>query len=355
VSAPALVRFGLIGCGGISTQHIEAMNAIDGARLVAVTSASAERARATGEKWGVPWTADLNELLARNDVDAVAVATPSGLHAEIALAALHRGKHVIVEKPLALSVGDVDLVIAEGQQQGRLVAAVSQRRFEPAMQVLHLAVAAGALGRTVLILAESLNYRPQSYYDSAAWRGTRALDGGVLMNQAIHEIDLVCWLGGQVQSIAAHIATLGHDMESEDAATVSIRFADGGLGAIVATTCATPGFEPEIRIYGDAGHVRIVGERPVEWAVPGFAAPLAEILDPGINPDTLAAPIWGTDSIGHMRQYADFVAAIQTGRQPAITGEDARHAVEVVTAAYESDRTGQTVVLSGSPTQNEPH
>lgn len=341
----APVRFGLVGCGGISAQHIEAINAIDGARLVAVSSASADRARAVGEKWGVPWTTDLEVMLARGDVDAVAVTTPSGFHVAVALAALRQGKHVIVEKPLALTVRDVDAVIAEGRRQGRLVAAVSQRRFEPAMRAVNEAVTAGAFGRIVLIVGESLNYRPQSYYDSAAWRGTQALDGGVLMNQSIHEIDLVCWFGGPVKSVAAHIATLGHEMESEDTATVSIRFANGGLGQIVATTCATPGFEQEIRIYGDAGHVRVVGERPVEWDVPGFPAPSAEMLDPGVDPDSLAAPTWGTDSIGHRRQYTDFVAAIGTGRQPEVSGEDARHAVEVVTAAYESDRTGQAVVL----------
>ena len=347
MSAATTVRFGLVGCGGISNQHIEAMNAIEGAQLVAVTSASAERARAAGEKWGVPWTAELDELLARDDVDAVAITTPSGFHAEIALAALRRGKHVIVEKPLALSVADADKVIAEGRRQDRLIAAVSQRRFEPVIQALQRAVAAGGLGRIALIVAESLNYRPQSYYDSAAWRGTRALDGGVLMNQAIHEVDLVCWLGGPVASVAAHVATLGHAMEAEDTATVSLRFANGGLGEIVATTCAAPGFDQEIRIYGDAGHVRIVGEQPVEWEIPGFPPPSPEMLDPGIDPDTLAAPTWGTDSIGHTRQYADFVAAIQTGRPPAISGEDARRAVEVVTAAYESDRTGQAILLPG--------
>ena len=341
------MRFGLVGCGGISTQHIEAMNAVDGAQLVAVTSASTARAKATGEKWGVPWTADLDELLGREDIDAVTVTTPSGLHARIALAALRRGKHVLVEKPLALSVADVDELIAEGRRQGRLVAAVSQRRFEPVMGALQRAVAAGGFGRIALIMGASLNYRPQSYYDSAAWRGTRALDGGVLMNQAIHEVDLVCWLGGPVASVAAHIATLGHRMESEDTATVGLRFTNGALGEIVATTCATPGFDQEVRVYGDAGHARIVGERPIEWEVPGIAAPSATMLDPEIDRSSLSAPTWGTDSIGHTRQYADFVAAIRSGRQPAIAGADARRAIEVVTAAYESDRIGRTVELPG--------
>jgi predicted dehydrogenase len=354
VTGERLIRFGLAGTGGISNQHVEAMRATDGAQLVAVTSASPDRARAAADKWGVAWSASLDDLLARDDIDAIAVTTPSGFHAGIALAAVRAGKHVIVEKPLALTVADADELIEAGRRTGRLIGAISQRRFEPAIRALHDAVAAGALGGIALVIAESLNYRPQSYYDSAAWRGTRALDGGVLLNQAIHEIDLVCWLGGPVASVAAHIATLGHEMESEDTATVSLRFAGGGLGEIVATTCATPGFEQEVRVYGDAGHVRIVGEVPVEWEVPGVPAPSSADLDPGIDPTTLAAATWGTDSIGHMRQYADFVDAIRTGRPPAIAGEDARHAVEVVNAAYESDRTGQALDLRGGATQTSP-
>ena len=345
VSPAPVVRFGLVGCGGISTQHIEAMNAVEGARLVAVSSASAARARTAGERWGVPWTTDLDELLARDDIDAIAVTTPSGFHAEVALAALRRGKHVLVEKPAALSVDDVDRLISEGRRQGRLVGAILQRRFEPAVRALREALSAGALGRIVLIVGESINHRPQSYYDSAGWRGTRALDGGVLMNQAIHEIDLVCWLGGPVTSIAAHVATLGHAMEAEDTATVTIRFANGTLGEIVATTCATPGIEQEVRVYGDTGHVRILGEEPAEWNVPGVPRPGPEELGAGLVPDAMSPATWGTDAVGHVRQYADFVEAIRVGRRPAITAEDARRSIAVVTAAYESDRTGQAVVL----------
>ena len=345
MASSAPVRFGLVGCGGISTQHIEAMRAIDGAELVAVTSTSVERARAAGERWGVPWTTDQEALLGRDDIDVVAVTTPSGFHAEVTLAALRHGKHVIVEKPIALSVADADRVIEEGHRQGRWIAAISQRRFEPAIQALKQAVDAGAFGRIALVVVESVNYRPQSYYDSPAWRGTIALDGGVLMTQAIHEIDLACWLGGPVQSVAAHVATLGHEMEAPDTATVSLRFASGTLAEVVATTCALPGFDQEVRIYGDAGHVRIVGERPTEWAVPGFPEPTEEMLDPGISPDELAEPTWGTDSIGHTRQYRDLVAAIREGRPPAITAEDGRRAIQVVTAAHESDRTGRAIVL----------
>jgi predicted dehydrogenase len=342
------LTFGLVGCGAISTQHLEAIEAIDGARLGGVVSASAERARSVGEAHGVPWTTDLAELLGRADIDAVSIMTPSGLHPSQALAALAHGKHVLVEKPLALSVRDAEAVIELGRARGLTVGTISQRRFEPVIQTLHTAVQAGALGTISLILAEGLYHRPQSYYDSAAWRGTIALDGGVLMNQAIHVIDLVRWLGGPVRSVAGHVATRTHVMEAEDVATISLAFASGGLGAIVATTSATAESPTELRVYGDAGHVRIVGEAAVEWDVPGFAVPSPEATTPGPAPSRTPTATWGTTASGYLRQYTDFVSAIRTGRPPAVTGSDGRNAVEIVTAAYEASREGHAVVLSGS-------
>lgn len=346
LGSPPIVRFGLVGSGTISAQHVEAIRAVDGAELVAVESSSIAHARAAGERWGVPWTTDLIELLSRDDVDAIAICTPSGLHAQEALAALRHGKHVVVEKPLALSVADADAVIAEGHRASRLVATISQRRFEPVMQALRAAVLAGAFGRIALIIGEGLYHRPQSYYDSAAWRGTLAMDGGVLMNQAIHMVDLVRWIGGPVASVAGHVATLGHEMEAEDTATVSLRFSDGALGAIVATTCAEPGFAQELSVYGDRGHVRIVGKTAVDWAPAFEAASSVPAPDSSsVWAGSLAPPTWGTDATGHIRQYADVIAAIREGRAPAVTGEDGRDAVEIVTAAYDADRSGRAVTL----------
>jgi predicted dehydrogenase len=345
---PPPLTFGIVGCGAISTQHLEAIDTIEAARLGGVVSASAERARAVGELWGVPWTTELDELLDRADIDAVAIMTPSGLHPSQALAAIAHDKHVLVEKPIALSVHDADAVIAEGGKRGLTVATVSQRRFEPVMAALHAAVAAEAFGVVSLILTEGLYRRPQAYYDSSPWRGTIALDGGVLMNQAIHVIDLVRWLGGPVRSVAAHVATRTHDMEAEDTAAVSLQFGSGALGAIVATTSATPEFPPELRIYGDAGHVRIVGEAAVEWDVPGHAAPEPDSPAEAVAATAGGSATWGTTAAGHVRQYADFISAIRTGRPPAVTGIDGRNAVEIVTAAYESSRSGRAVVLAGA-------
>ena len=344
------VGFGVVGLGAISVQHIEAIRAVGGSRLAAVMTRSPDKARAIGERAGVPWTTDLNELLAREDVDAVTICSPSGLHPGQALAALRAGKHVLVEKPIALTVRDADEVIAEAVRNGRIVSTVSQRRFEPVVVATREAVRSGALGRMVLIVAEGLYHRPQSYYDSAAWRGTIAMDGGVLMNQGIHLVDLVRWIGGPVTSVAGSVATLGHEMEAEDTAAVSLRFENGSLGSIVMTTCAEPVFDSELRIYGDAGHIRIVGEEAVEWPGNLDVAVSAPSPTAGDATPISDAKTWGTSASTYVPQYADLVGAILDGRPPAVTGEDGRDAVAIITAAYEASRTRRAVeVMRGAP------
>jgi len=338
----APIGIAVVGCGTISAQHLAAIAAVEGARMVGVVSAHAERARAVGEAHGVPWTTALDDLLAQDDVDAVAICTPSGLHAEQALAALRTGRHVLVEKPLALSVADADRLVSSGRQRARVVATVSQRRFEPIMQAVRQAVVAGAFGRIAVISAAGRYHRAQSYYDSAAWRGTRDLDGGVLMNQAIHLVDLMCWFGGPVLSVSGQVATLAHAMEAEDTATVGMRFASGALGEIIATTTLRLEHPPELSIHGTAGHVRIVAEEAVEWDL--LTPPPASVhgIDPHGRDAVAGSPLASAD---YVRQYTDFVAAIRDRRPPYVTGDDGRRAVQVVTAAYESDRTGRAVPL----------
>lgn len=339
------IRFGLIGAGAISTQHLEALDAIPGARITAIASATADKARTAGERWGVPWTTDIEELLGREDVDAVSIATPSGLHPDQALASLRHGKHVLIEKPIALSNADARAVVDEARQRGLTAGTVSQRRFEPVVRAVRDAVAGDALGRLSMIVAEGFYFRPQSYYDSASWRGTLDLDGGVLMNQAIHTIDLLRWIGGPVASVAGNVATRTHEMEAEDTATASLRFASGALGAILATTCAAREQPTELRVHGERGLIRLVGDEIAEWDVPGRDKP-------GSNSDGAAAPVstgtatWGTNATGYVRQYTDFVEAIRDHRPPAVTADDGAAAVEIVLAAYESSRTGRAIELA---------
>jgi predicted dehydrogenase len=342
------IRFGLVGAGAISTQHLEALEAVGGARIAGIASASSERARAAGERWGVPWTTSVEELLGRDDVDAVAIATPSGLHPNQALAALRHGKHVLIEKPIALSNADAREVVTEAARRGLVAGTVSQRRFEPNVRAVRDAVAGGALGKVAMVVAEGFYYRPQTYYDSAPWRGTIELDGGVLMNQAIHTIDLLRWIGGPVARVTANVATITHRMEAEDTASVSIRFVGGALGAILATTCAATERPTELRIHGERGLIRLVGEDIAEWEVPDLARPPAEARA-GVENASAATATWGTNATGYVRQYTDFIEAIRDGRPPAVTAADGAAAVEIVLAAYESSRSGRAVEVGAGP------
>lgn len=336
------VGYGLIGCGAISVQHTEAIAATPGARLAAVASRSAESSRMTGERWAAPWYTDVRELLARPDVDVAVICTPSGLHAEQALLALEHGKHVLIEKPIALSLADADRVLAAGRAGGLQVAVVSQRRLEPALQTLHTALRQGALGQIVLVEAAVRFWRDQAYYDSAQWRGTVAMDGGAVLNQGIHLVDLLRWLMGPVHSVAGHTATLLHRMEAEDVATASIRFASGALATLTATTCAYPGFSQELRIYGQHGYVHLIDQALAAWEVPGVPAPAA-----AAGAGTGAADPRAIGSVGHARQYADLTAALQRGQAPAVTGEHGRQALALALAVYESSQTGKSITLEG--------
>jgi predicted dehydrogenase len=283
------------------------------------------------------------------DVDAVTISSPSGLHPGQALAALRHGKHVLIEKPIALSVEAADEVAGEARARGLVAATVSQRRFEPVTRAIHEAVTSGALGRVAMLVVEGFYHRPQAYYDSAAWRGTLELDGGVLMNQAIHMIDLLRWIGGPVERVSAEVATIGHRMEAEDTATVSLRFSSGALGAILATTCAPVEQPTTLRIHGERGHIHLVGEEVAAWAVPDRPAPAA--VAPG---EADGAPgrsaTWGTSAVGYLRQYTDFIGAVRESRDPAVTAEDGAAAVEIIAAAYASSRTGRAVTLAGGTT-----
>lgn len=335
------IGFGLVGAGSIALQHAEAIAATPGARLVAVASRSENSARRAGEAWGVEWYLDLEAMLQRPDLDVAVILSPSGLHVEQALMALRHSKDVVIEKPLALTLESADALLRESRARGLTVATISQRRFEPVMQAVHRAVQAGALGEIALVEGTARFHRGQEYYDSADWRGTVALDGGALMNQGIHMVDLVRWIMGEPVSVSGHVATLAHRMEAEDVATASIRFRNGALGTVVATTCAYPGFEQELRIFGTKGHIHIVGQEAVTWQVEGLDAPVAEGRAGSGASDPRAI-----GSEGHRRQYADITTALRERRAPSVTGEHGREALELVLAVYESSRTGRTVVLS---------
>ncbi|HEU5101406.1 MAG TPA: Gfo/Idh/MocA family oxidoreductase [Roseiflexaceae bacterium] len=337
--------FGIVGAGMVARYHATAIERTPGARLVAVCRPNRARAEETAARFGVPCLADYPALLARDDVEAVCICTPSGMHAEQTIAAARAGKHVLVEKPMALTLADADAMIDACAQAGVLLGVALQRRTEPDFQRLRAAIAAGELGRLVLGSVSVPYMRAQSYYDSAAWRGTWALDGGgALMNQGIHLIDLLLWLMGDATEARASAATLAHDIEVEDCITAALRFGNGALGSVMATTAAAPGFPHRVEIYGDRGGVQIEGEQIVRWEgenhvqAPGASTESREPIAAGAG----SSPT-GIGAVGHTRLLADFAAAIRERRDPLVPGAEGRRALALVLAIYESARTGSVM------------
>lgn len=340
--------FGLIGTGVISTFHARAIASLPGARLVAVTDVEHDRARSFAAAHECVAEPDLDALLARDDIDVVSVCVPSGLHAEVGVRAAAAGKHLVVEKPLDVTLDAADRLISAARTAGVLMTVISQHRFDPGLIELRRLLDEGQLGRLVLGEASTKWYRSQAYYDSAAWRGTWALDGGSLMNQGIHYADLLLWSMGSVAEVTALFATQTHQIEVEDAALAVLRFASGAVGTIVASTAVFPGFAQRLEISGTAGTVVVEDgeisrcELSSDSAEPGQSASVTARRS---TPAAAAAAPADLEVASHAGQISDLLHAIDEGRAPLVTGEDGRAALEIVCAIYASAREGRTVRL----------
>ena len=249
----ATLRVAIVGCGRIAGNHLRAIADADRAAIAAVCDLDAERAAPYGESFGVPWYTNYHEMLAAERVDVVSILTPSGMHPRHALDVLERyRKHVVIEKPMALRLADLDRLRAAAARVGRRVFPVYQNRFNAAVRKVQTEVHAGALGRPSLGTVRVRWCRPQRYYDQSVWRATWALDGGCLTNQGIHYVDLLLHLMGDVESVFAFKATAFARIEVEDTLVASLRFASGALGQIEVTTSARPqDFEAEVSVLGE--------------------------------------------------------------------------------------------------------
>lgn len=319
------VRFGLLGCGAVSAKHVEAFSHVNNASLVAVADPLEDRARAAAVRVGADVYSDYRFILERHDIDAVIIATPSGLHAKMALEALEAQKHVLVEKPMAMTIQDADRMIEMARSNRKNLGVVYHNRFNRASRVLKAALDDGQLGKLVCGTVSVKWYRPQQYYTDSGWRGTEAMDGGVLMNQAIHHIDLLLWYMGEVTELSGYRATLGHDMEMEDTAVVSLRFRSGALGSVEATTCAYPeNLEETLTIIGTRGSVIMGGKKLdsfAHWCVPAHS-----VLD-GLE----TRPPW----YGHYEVLKDFVEGVIDHRPPLVDGVEGRKSLAFVRTVYE--------------------
>lgn len=339
------MNFGLVGCGAISETHVGAINGGEGRQLVAVCDEVESRAKALGVKHGVAWFSDLSQFL--KEVDAVAVCVPSGLHNAVAVAAAREGKHVVVEKPVEVNFAAAVELIEEVERAGVHHACISQHRFAPDILRVKEAIASGEGGK--LVQADGYNkwYRSQGYYDSGGWRGTWELDGGgALMNQGVHYLDLLQWIGGGISAVRAITRTAAHQIEVEDTMCALIEFNCGAVGVFQASTAAFPGFAERLEFHCEHGAILIEADRVKVWDIDPDGASAGfygrgVMQQPAPNVQTMggeAAPnplIWGDL---HTMQYDDFVTSFEEGRPAAVSCRDALEPLKVILAIYESGR-----------------
>ncbi len=346
------VRFAIVGCGVIGQSHARFLEAVPGAQLVAVADVIPERARALAENHGCDWYDNVEDLLRRDDVEVVNVCTISGTHADVAIPALEAGKHVVVEKPLEITVERCNQIIEAAERTGRKLATIYQYRFEVPYRKMRAAVQEGKLGRLTMGDMYMKIYRSQAYYDAGGWRGTWKYDGGgALMNQGIHFVDQIQWIMGGISAVKAYTGTLAHRMETEDTAVAAVRFRNGALGVIEATTTAFPGLWSRLEVTGDRGAIALENGqfRVMYWAeteeemnVGHYGLRLDLSAEPSRDIDIGDVP---ENAHGHVLQLQDMVAAVREDRPPAVDGYAGREAVAIIRAIYHSAQTGEEVTI----------
>lgn len=343
------IKFVLVGCGRIAKRHSELLGEkqIEGAELVAVCDLIEGKACKISERFSVPHYTDMDEMMQQQDVDAVVVLTPSGLHAEHVINLAKYGKHILVEKPMALKLNDADDMIRVCDKNSIKLFVIKQNRFNVPVIKLREAVEQGRFGKLVLGTVRVRWARHQQYYDQDAWRGTWAMDGGVLANQASHHIDLLEWMMGDVESVFAYSTTALVSIETEDTAVVTLKFCNGALGIIEATTATRPkDLEGSISILGEKGTVVIGGfavNQMQTWNFEYQQAGDDEVLDKySVNPPN----VYG---FGHQAYYEHVVDTIRNNKQQLIDGLEGRRSLELINAMYESIETGKEVFLRFKP------
>lgn len=340
------LNFALIGAGNIAKIYVDAFAQIPEARVTVICNRTESTARQLVERTGADWTGDYRDAVARPDVDAVVIATPSGTHAEIAVAAAEAGKHLLVEKPIEITLPRVDAIVNAANKAGVVLACVFPLRFAAGVAKAKEAVEAGRLGRLTLADCYVKWHRPQHYYDGS-WRGTWALDGGgALMNQSIHNIDLLQYLAGPVQTIFGRTATLAHQMETEDTASAVLTFRNGAMGVIQGATSAWPGDPARVELHGDRGTIVIEEGQIAKWELQDASPEEKEAMLTLEKQDgSGAADPMAIGSEKHRRQIVDLIGAIREQRPPAVQGAEARRSVEIIRAIYRSAASGLPVDL----------
>ena len=334
------MKVGILGGGNISDTHARAALGIPGVEIAAICGANRQKAERLAQAYGGVVYDDVERFLEHRPLDIVAIGSPSGLHADQAIAAIGRGLHVLSEKPLDVTTAKVDSVIAAADRGGVKVGVFFQDRLKPDIATMKATIASGRLGKPIFAGGHVRWYRPPEYYGTSRWRGTYALDGGgALMNQAIHTVDVLQWLFGPVAQVGARTATRLHPIQVEDTAAAVLEFESGALGLIEATTSSYPGYARRIDVSGSEGTLILEGDRLVATDLRGAADHPATL--PAEPPPENAASASVSDSVPHQRIFEDFIRAIRDNAVPVCDAREARPSVAIIEAIYRSARSGK--------------
>ena len=336
------VRVGLVGCGRISRNHLEAIAKVDGLRLVSVADTDIDRARAVGEAQGVPAFGSLDEMLKAVPSDLVSICTPSGLHPRHGVVAARAGRHVLTEKPMAISLASADELVQACDAAGVHLFVVKQNRLNPPIQLLKRAVDKGRFGRLYMANVTVRWTRPQDYYDAEPWRGTWEFDGGAIMNQASHYVDLMQWLVGPAESVMAKTATQARRIEAEDSGVAVVKFRNGALGVLEVSVLTYPkNLEGSITLLGEKGSVKIGGtavNKVEHWSFADY-----DDDDKLIDAANTAPPsVYG---FGHQPYYQNVLEVLRGNAKPDTDGRAGRKSLELILGIYESAKTGREVPI----------
>jgi UDP-N-acetyl-2-amino-2-deoxyglucuronate dehydrogenase len=337
------MRFALVGAGVISTSHANAITGNPRAEFVAVCDIEKAKADQLAAKYQIASVfTDYEEMLKRDDIDVINVCLPSGLHSEFTVAAAQAGKHILCEKPLDITQEAMNRMIQETRSRKSKLGVIYQRRTLPAAIATRQAIQEGKLGRMVLGDAYLKYHRSLEYYLSAGWRGTWAMDGGgALMNQGVHGVDLIQWMMGGIQSVFAYSSALVRDIEVEDTAVAAVKYKNGAYGVIQGTTSVYPGQETRFEVHGNEGTIIFGDSGFKEWKIQNSdeTAPQVEATaSASSDPRNIS-------STGHSIIVDDMIQAILDDRDPMVTGEEAKKAVDIILAIYESAREGKEIVI----------
>ena len=336
-------KIALIGCGRISGKHLESIAQLqDELKLVAVCDIIADRAKAAGEKYSVSWYTDYEEMLDKEEPEIVSVCTPSGLHPQHGIAAAQRGLHVIVEKPMAITLEAADRLIQACDKARVELFVVKQNRLNTTLQMLKRAVDKGRFGQIYMVHSNVFWQRPQSYYDMAKWRGTWEFDGGSFMNQASHYVDAVQWLIGPVEHVMAETATMARRIETEDTGSAILKFRNGVIGTINVTMLTYPkNFEGSITILGEKGTAKVGGiavNHIDKWEFEDYDDDDRLIEESNYNPPN----VYG---LGHLPYYKNVIATLNGDSDADTDGRSGRKSLELIIAIYKSAQMGKKIAL----------